>query len=90
MHSVFAQSAISYVASIIPIVSVRTVRNWGEITFRIVPVLYVESSEATTTRTVFAPSVTRVDNDQVHLAQRHWMRSLIPYGCQRGLLLARQ
>ena len=76
--------------STIHIVSAPTVRSWEEITFRIVPVLYVENSEATTTRTVFAPSVTRVDNDQLHLAQRPWMRSLIPFGCQRGLLLARQ
>jgi len=59
---VFAQSAMSWVVSTILIVSVRTVRNWEEITFPIAPVLYAENSGAITTRTVFAPGVRRVDN----------------------------
>jgi len=71
MHTVFAQSAISHVASTMPIVYVRTVRNWEEITFLIVPVLYVENSEATTTRTVSVPSVIRGDSGQLPRAQEH-------------------
>ena len=70
MRTVFAQSAISYAANTIPIVSVRTVRNWEEITFRIVLVLYVESSGVTTTRTVFVPSVATGDSDQFLRAQK--------------------
>ena len=70
MRIVLAQSASSWVASTIPIVSVRTARNWEEIIFRIVTVLYAGSSVVTTTPTVFAPSVTREDSDQLPPAQK--------------------
>jgi len=53
------------VASTVLIVSVPTVRNWAAITFRTALALYVESSEATITRTVFALSAVRVDSDQL-------------------------
>ena len=72
LRTVFAQFAINQVAITIPIVSVRTVRNWEEIIFRIAPVRSVEASEATTTRTVSVPSVTRGDSD--HLSRTHERR----------------
>jgi len=75
MRTVFALSATSLVASIIPIVSVRTARNWEGITFRIATVQYVESLEETTTRTVFVPSVTRGDSDQLPRTQERCVSS---------------